>query len=171
MIEKDVSKSVVLAKHPIFENLEIEENDQRELVILYGYISQVSESTVRFYQSFDLRSFIEIDRNEIVLTEPYDVTSPSSQTKLIVFASAKLTMFTTTIKTMKAGALANAIKLQNQSNTMEGASCAQESFVANGNPPQFQNSLRLGSTGPPVCPEGCDSPNGCTCLKKAIETM
>jgi hypothetical protein len=171
MIEKDLSKFLVLTKHPIFENLEIEENDQRELVILYGYISQVSERTVRFYQSFDLRSFMEINRNEIVLTEPYDATSPSSQTKLIVFASAELTMFTTTIKTMKAGALANAIKLQNESDTMGGVSSTQESFVANANPLRFQNSLRVAATGPPVCPEGCWSPSGCTCLKKAIDPI
>ena len=178
MPTKGPLKSVELKVNPILANLEIEEDDQRELVIIYGFIGRVSDDKIRFYQGLDLGSYFEISLDQIVYAEPLNNTEDSSMTKLVVFADADLKYYKSSSGIIKAGQFSVGIKQQNESiaqGASPGYSCdCQGSYPGERASQSVRNSpkslsKRLCSMCPyaTVCPQGCELSNGrCLCMMR-----
>ncbi len=150
--------------NPILANLAIEDDDPRELVILYGYIGKVTEDKVRFYQGLRLGTYFEISRDQIIHTEPVEPTHPSSITKIVVFKGAELTLVKTSTEKFTAGQLERAIDKQNrvQSTSPSSHSCHCGENSTSGSGPVHIIRPRQDET---RCLPECVLPNGrCGCL-------
>lgn len=105
---------VGLHVNPIFATVDVEANAHRELVFLYGYISKVTDSTIRIHQGLKLGSYLEIPRSGIVYAEPDSNDQLSSLTKLVLYADTMIDDKHGEVRTSRtAGILASAIDLYN----------------------------------------------------------
>lgn len=84
-----------LSINPLFEAIKPQPDDQRQFLVLPGYISATTEEKVTVYPELDLRSYLEIPRGEIIWAEKAIPGQESSPTKLVINATAKVTRVTT----------------------------------------------------------------------------
>ena len=84
-------------------------DDQRQFLVLPGYISATTENTVTVYPELDLRSYLEIPRSEIIWAEKAIPGQESSPTKLVINATAKVNRVTTAARQVEVGFLSGMI--------------------------------------------------------------
>jgi hypothetical protein len=96
-----------LSSNPLLEAIRPRSDDQRQFLVLQGYISSATPETVTVYPELDLRSFLEIPRGEIVWAEQAIPGQVSSPTKLVINAAAAVKRVTSS--TVEAGFLSGMI--------------------------------------------------------------
>ncbi len=95
-----MSESLELTTNPVLAKIAPQPDDQRQFIILIGYVL-VNESrrgehpTVRVYPGLDLRTYLEVQRGDVVWAEKAIPGQESSPTKLVINAAAKVIRATT----------------------------------------------------------------------------
>jgi len=83
-----------LSNNPLLEAIKPQPDDQRQFLVLLGYISATTPDTVSVYPDLDLRTYLQIPRGEIVWAEKAIPGQQSSPTKLVINAAAKVNRVT-----------------------------------------------------------------------------
>ncbi len=83
-----------LSNNPLLEVIKPQRDDQRQFLVLMGYISATTHDTVTVYPELDLRTFLEIPRADIVWAEKAVPGQESSPTKLVINAAARVNRVT-----------------------------------------------------------------------------
>ena len=99
-----------LSNNPLFEAIKPQPDDQRQFLVLIGYISAtIADDTVTVYPELDLRSYLEIPRDAIVWAEKAIPGQESSPTKLVINAAARVNRVTTAARKVEADFLGGMI--------------------------------------------------------------
>ncbi len=114
-----MSNSLELFTNPLLQALKPRPDDQRQFIILHGYIDTVTEQTVTIYPDLDLRCYLEIPRGEIVWAERSVPGQQSSPTKLVVSATASINRVVSS-QQVEAGYLKGAISSKSLSTSAAG---------------------------------------------------
>jgi len=83
-----------LSNNPLLEAIKPQRDDQRQFLVLLGYISATTHDTVTVYPELDLRTFLELPRADIVWAEKAVPGQESSPTKLVINAAARVNRVT-----------------------------------------------------------------------------
>ncbi len=90
-----------LTTNPLLAKLAPQPDDQRQFIILIGYVlvnpsSPGEQPTVRVYPQLDLRTYLEVPIRDVVWAEKAIPGQESSPTKLVINAAALVSRATTT---------------------------------------------------------------------------
>jgi len=96
-----MSESSELTTNPLLAKIAPQPDDQRQFIILIGYVlvdesSRGEHPTVRVYPGLDLRTYLEVQKGDVVWAEKAIPGQESSPTKLVINAAAKVNRATTT---------------------------------------------------------------------------
>ena len=101
-----MSESFELTTNSLLAKIEPKPDDQRQFVILIGYVlvdesSRGDNPAVRVYPELDLRTYLEIQIRDVVWAEKAIPGQESSPTKLVINAAAKVNRVTTTARSVE----------------------------------------------------------------------
>jgi hypothetical protein len=116
-----------LKTNPLLTKIAPQPNDQRQFVILVGYVlidesSQAENKIARVYPVLDLRTYLEIRINDLVYHEQTIPGQETSPTKLVMKPSAKVKRVTTTVRPVEAEFLSGSIAARYLPTAASGAS-------------------------------------------------
>jgi hypothetical protein len=106
-------QDVTLSMSPVILALDPQPSDLRNFVFLEGYIGEVNDSYVQLYPKLDLRTYFKVPRGAIKFAELADPDRATSQTRLVIDASAQVEIVKHDSVTFDAGYLSGAIAAAN----------------------------------------------------------
>jgi hypothetical protein len=101
--------SIDLSTNPLFEVIKPQREDQRQFLVMLGYVRAATEQTVTVYPDLDLRMYLEIPRSQIIWAEQAVPGQQSSPTKLVINSAAEVKRFTTSGVNVEVGFLSGLI--------------------------------------------------------------
>jgi hypothetical protein len=111
--KKPEGQEVRLIKSPVILALDPQPSDLRNFVFLEGYIGEVNDDYAQLYPKLDLRTYFKVPRGAIKFAELVDPDRATSQTRLVVEASAQIEIVKHDSQSFEAGYLSGAIAATN----------------------------------------------------------
>jgi hypothetical protein len=114
-----------LSVNPVLAKLKPTADDDRQFLVLTGYVGETTDGTVRLYENLDLRTYFEIPIKDIVWAEKLIPGLQASTTLLVIDAATQGTRVTSAARHVEAGYLRGLIASRYLRGAARGDSAVQ----------------------------------------------